>query len=449
MDPECLSQTRKEGIFLLNIAQVTTNFEREPLRHPFGFKGGALTEIWQCACHVADEDGTTGTGIGCQNVLWSDAAVFASGSPAAGASMMYAITDYAARLLVGKQFSNPFEALDAILPECLRYGRQVTRREDMRTTFVLNALVPVDMALWQLYERKTGHRGFDAIVPPEAKPWLSRQYNRLQIIPLVSYGVTAQEARALAQEGYFFLKIKLGSDPDKDGDQEKMLTWDMQRITEIHQAVDDLRTPWTDSGHIAYYFDCNGRYDSVDRVRRLLEHAERVGALRHTVVLEEPLAESDLSPVGSLPVMVAADESAHSPEDVRQRLALGYRAIALKPIAKTMSVTFRMIEEAGKANAAFFCADLTVGPLQADVNKCFAARLNCLPGLKLPVMESNGWQNYRNWEQMRAALPDPQAAWTQMTGGGVELNGGFYEKSANIFERLSHYEKLANGGMEP
>ena len=33
--------------------------------------------------------------------------------------------------------------------------------------------------------------------------------------------------------------------------------------------------------------------------------------------------------------------------------------------------------------------------------------------------------------------------------GGVELNGGFYEKSANIFERLSHYEKLANGGMEP
>ena len=288
MDSDCLSQTRKEGIFLLNIAQVQTNFEREPLRHPFGFKGGALTEIWQCACHVTDEDGVTGTGIGCQNVLWSDAAVFASGSPAAGASMMYAITDYAARLLEGKQFANPFEALDAILPECLRYGRQVTRREDMRTTFVLNALVPVDMALWQLYERKGGHKGFDAIVPPEAKPWLSKQYNRLQIIPLVSYGVTAQEARALAQEGYFFLKIKLGSDPDKDGDQEKMLAWDMQRITQIHQAVDDIRTPWTDSGHIAYYFDCNGRYDSVNRVRRLLEHADRVGALRRTKALTRP-----------------------------------------------------------------------------------------------------------------------------------------------------------------
>ena len=434
-------------ILLLNIARAQTNFEREPLLHPFGFKGGALTEIWQCACTVTDRDGETGTGIGCQNVLWSDAAVFASGSPAAGASMMYAIPDYAARLLEGRSFADPFRALDAILPDCLYYGRQVTRRKDMRTTFVLNALVPVDMALWQLYEKKTGHQGFDAIVPASAKPWLSRRYDRLQIIPLVSYGVSAAEARALAEEGYFFLKIKLGSDPDKDGDQEKMLAWDKRRITEIHEAVKDIRTPWTEHGHIAYYFDCNGRYDSVGRVQRLLEHMDAVGALERTVILEEPLEESDLSSVRALPILVAADESAHSPEDVRQRLDLGYRAIALKPIAKTMSVTFRMIEEAGKANASFFCADLTVGPLQADVNKCFSARLNCLPGLKLPVMESNGWQNYRNWEQMRRALPDPDAPWTLMEGGGVALSGGFYEKSANIFERLPHYEDVASGKL--
>lgn len=430
---------------MLNLSKVQTNFEREPLMHPFGFKGGALTEIWQCVCTVTDADGTTGTGIGCQNVLWSDAAVFASGSPAAGASMMYAVTDYAARLLEGRSFATPFEALDAILPECLRYGRAVTRREDMRTTFVLNALVPVDMALWQLYERKTGHHGFDSVVPAAARPWLSQQYERLQIIPLVSYGVSAGEARALAEEGYFFLKIKLGSDPEKDGDQDKMLAWDMKRITEIHEAVRDITTPWTDNGHIAYYFDCNGRYDSVERVQCLLEHARKVGALERTVVLEEPLEETNLSYVGDLPAMVAADESAHSPEDVRQRLALGYRAIALKPIAKTMSVTFRMIEEAGKANAAFFCADLTVGPLQADVNKCFASRLNCLPGLKLPVMESNGWQNYCHWDTMREALPDPSAPWTRMQGGSVELSGGFYQKSANIFEPLRHYENVANG----
>ena len=435
---------------MLKINQAKTDFEREPLMHPFGFKGGALNEIWQCACTLTDEEGRNGTGIGCQNVLWSDAQVFASGSPAAGASMMYAITDYAARLLEGNSYQDPFEALDAILPRCLEYGRQVTRRPDMRTTFVLNALVPVDMALWQLYEQQTGHRGFDRVIPAAAQPWLQERYDRLQIIPLVSYGVSAQEARALAEEGCFFLKIKLGSDPDGDGDQDKMLAWDMNRITEIHEAVRDIHTPWTEDGHIAYYFDCNGRYDSVERVRRLLDHAEKVGALQHTVILEEPLPESNLSPVGSLPVMVAADESAHSPEDVRLRLQLGYRAIALKPIAKTMSVTFRMIEEAGKAGAAFFCADLTVGPLQADVNKCFAARLKCLPGLKLPVMESNGWQNYTHWERMRDALPDKSAAWTHMSGGSVLLADGFYERSANIFEPLPHYAAVAaaelNGG---
>ena len=143
--------------------------------------------------------------------------------------------------------------------------------------------------------------------------------------------------------------------------------------------------------------------------------------------------------------MVAADESAHSPEDVRERIGLGYRAIALKPIAKTLSVTFRMIEEAGKADAAFFCADLTVGPLQADVNKCFAARLNCLPGLKLPVMESNGWQNYKNWDLMRGALPDPDAPWTVMSGGGVPFDSRFYDRSANIFEDLPVYEAIASG----
>ena len=432
---------------MIQIAHAATNFKREPLLHPFGFKGGALTEIWQCACTLTDPDGVKGTGIGCQNVLWSDARVFASGSPAAGAGMMYAITDYAARLLEGRSFRDPFEALDSILPECLRYGRAVTRREDLRTTFVLNALVPVDMALWQMYERLQGHKGFDAIAPGYARPFLAKRYDRLQIIPLISYGVSVDEAKAMAEEGYFFLKIKLGSDPEHDGDQDKMLAWDMRRIAAIHEAVRDIPTPFTDSGHIAYYFDCNGRYDSIERVRRLLEYAGTIGALERTVILEEPLEESDKSFVGDLPVMVAADESAHSPEDVRERMSLGYRAIALKPIAKTMSVTFRMIEEAGKAGASFFCADLTVGPLQADVNKCFAARLDCLPGLKLPVMESNGWQNYKYWDDMRGALPDKNAPWTTMTGGGVPLGRRFYEESAGIFEDLPVYEAIAAGKL--
>lgn len=433
------------GTIVICIQHAATGFEREPLSHPFGFKGGALTEIWQCTCSLTDREGVTGTGIGCQNVLWSDAAVFASATPSAGGAMMYCITDYAARLLEGHSFATPFEAMDYLLPLCLEYGRSVTHAPDMRTTFVLNALVPVDMALWQLYERKLGGVGFNGIIPQSVAPMMNHRYEQLQIIPLISYAVTVEEARKLAEEGYFFLKIKLGSDPEKDGDPEKMLAWDKERIRSIHEAVRDISTPHTEHGHIAYYFDCNGRYDSIERVQELLDYAQSIGALERTVVLEEPFPEEYKCDVSALPVRVAADESAHSPADVEERIALGYRAIALKPIAKTMSVTFRMIEAIQRAGVACFCADLTVGPLQADVNKCFASRLPCLPGLKIPVMESNGWQNYRNWDQMCTYHPANGAPWTRMQGGSVPLSERFYDASAGVFDDLAHYERVARG----
>ena len=38
-----------EGRRSLRIADVDSNFEREPLRRPFGFKGGYMSEIWQTA----------------------------------------------------------------------------------------------------------------------------------------------------------------------------------------------------------------------------------------------------------------------------------------------------------------------------------------------------------------------------------------------------------------
>ena len=33
----------------ITIARVSSNFEREPLLRPFGFKGGYMSEIWQTA----------------------------------------------------------------------------------------------------------------------------------------------------------------------------------------------------------------------------------------------------------------------------------------------------------------------------------------------------------------------------------------------------------------
>ncbi|MEA5051281.1 MAG: enolase C-terminal domain-like protein [Oscillospiraceae bacterium] len=425
------------------IQKALCNFEIEPLVHPFGFKGGALNSLWQSCVWLQTDGGLEADGLGCENTLWSDKDVFSAASPAASSAMMYLITEYAAKQLVGREFTTPAAAVDAIFPQTLAYAKAVTGRA-LRTTFVLNALVPVDHALWKLYSKLNGGAGMDALMPDGAKPYMRSRYDRISVIPLISYGVSLDEIRALAQEGFFFLKIKIGSDPDRDGDPEKMLAWDKRRILEVHEAVKDIATPYTDSGHIAYYLDANGRYDSIERLRSLITYADEIGVLERTVLVEEPFPEDYLVNVSSLPVIVAADESAHSPADVAQRIdELGYSAIALKPIAKTMTVTYRMIEEAGRRGVPCFCADLTVGPLMVEVNKSFAARLGCLPSLRLPVVESNGWQNYVNWDRMKTYNPTNSENWTAMKNGGYSLCGEFYDRSGGMFEDYPHYRDLA------
>ena len=36
---------------VIKITEVSSNFEREPLIRPFGFKGGYMREIWQSSCN--------------------------------------------------------------------------------------------------------------------------------------------------------------------------------------------------------------------------------------------------------------------------------------------------------------------------------------------------------------------------------------------------------------
>ncbi|MBU4200845.1 MAG: hypothetical protein KKG09_09570 [Verrucomicrobia bacterium] len=48
-----------------------------------------------------------------------------------------------------------------------------------------------------------------------------------------------------------------------------------------------------------------------------------------------------IAKTASTVVRIAADESAHSVQDAKTRIDMGYNAIALKPIAKTMSMSLR------------------------------------------------------------------------------------------------------------
>lgn len=424
------------------IASVGLGFEREKLQAPFGFKGAHMDELWQIVVLLQDENGNEGIGLGVQSVLWSDSSVFAEFSPAAGNSIMLLLTERALSLLKDQRVRDPMAMLEDILPEVLEYGKKITGNENLRKTFVHNALVPVDMALWRLYAEENRITMFDDLIPEGAKPYLQARQKQLAAVPLISYGVSPLNVGSLANSGSFFMKIKIGSDPDKDNDREKMLQWDCRRLTEIHNILKEYRTPYTDSGKILYYLDANGRYDTKDRLMRLLDHADKIGALEQISLLEEPFTEDSGIDVSDFPTRIVADESVHDAENVPGLIQLGYTGIALKPVAKTLSTSFQILEQAGRAKVPCFCADLTVNPLMVDWNKNFAARLASLPGMRVGVLESNGQQNYTSWSRMKNFHPMGWESWVDPEGGVFSLDKNFYRYSGGIFAPVIHYRDI-------
>ncbi len=426
----------------MKITGASCGYAAESLAAPFGFKGGYLSELWQVAARL-ECGGQFGIGPGIQSVLWSDAAVFAANSQDAGNQMMYDLTCYALNCAKDMEFTDPFQLLNRLFPEVWEYGKKITGRKDLRATFALNALVPVDFAAWQLYGKLQGTENFLELLTPEMAAPLAHRQEKLCSIPLVSYGLDTPAVKKLIDDGYFFLKVKIGSDPEKDGDLEKMLYWDMQRLTQIHEAAKDMTTPYTDSGHIPYYLDANGRYDNIDRLKRLLDHADKIGALDRIAILEEPFPEEYLADVSDLPVRIAADESAHTVTDAIERMDLGYKAIALKPIAKTLSMTLQILQAAHKRNIPCFCADLTVNPWMVDLNKNIAGRIGTLPGMKIGVLESNGSQNYVNWQQMGTYHPCFGQWNSAPTNGIYTADDRFYARSGGLFATGAYYDALS------
>jgi L-alanine-DL-glutamate epimerase-like enolase superfamily enzyme len=425
-----------------NMNKVNCNFEREPLAGLFGFKGGYLSELWQSIVILENSSGQSGMGLGTQSVLWSDSEIFTRYPESVGNSMMFMTTAYAAKKAVEIGWDSPIELNDTLLPLVYEYAKTITSNPQLRLTFALNAMVAVDNAAWMLYCRENNIESFDKMVPEEFKPALSNRHDKLACIPLITYKVPACDIAKNIDQGYGLLKIKIGSDPEGDGDLGKMLEWDKGRLTEIHQAAKDRKTPHTESGHVLYYLDANGRYDSKDRLMRFLDHAEKIGAFDRIILLEEPFPEEMEIDVTDIPVRLAADESAHSDREALTRIEMGYGAIALKPIAKTMSMSLKIAKLAKEKNIPCFCADLTVNPVLVDWNKNLAARLSPLPGMKIGVLESNGPQNYRNWQAMKAYHPCSGSPWIEIKDGIFHLGDDFYKRSGGILEVSQHYKDL-------
>ena len=169
----------------VGVKQVSTTFEREPLATPYGFKGGYMTDVWQTVVRLQSTSGRHSIGLGTQNVLWSDARVFMNHSESGGNALMYAITERAAQLLKGQTFTSPIEMQEQLLDELISYGKQITKNPQLRTTFVLNALVALDNAAWLLHAAENGIDQFDAMIPQPYRAALGYRHPKVVSVSVV------------------------------------------------------------------------------------------------------------------------------------------------------------------------------------------------------------------------------------------------------------------------
>jgi L-alanine-DL-glutamate epimerase-like enolase superfamily enzyme len=418
----------------IKIKNVNSNFEREAL-HPYHFKGGAITEAWQVAAMLESEAGNRVVGLGTQSVLWSDAKVASEHSFNGGNALMFAMSERALQIMKGTTFTDPDQLLDKLLPEIFEYGKKITGNPKLRKTFALNALVCVDNAAWMLYAKENNIKNFDEMVPAAYRSGLAVRHSKVASMPSFSAGTDVAKIKKAADEGYFIMKLKIGS----SGTQKEMIEKDIAFLTAVHKAIGHYETPYTKSGKIPYYFDANERYDEKETLLRFLDHAKKIGALDQISCIEEPFGERNQNSVKDIDMILAADESAHTVEDAAARIEQGYRAIAVKAVAKTLSMTMRITQLAHEKNIPCFCADLTVNPILVDWNKAIAARLAPFPQINIGLQETNGHQYYIDWDRMMSYHPRAGASWTVTRKGVYETDKSFYEQSGGILENSQHY----------
>jgi hypothetical protein len=424
------------------IRKVDSNFEREPLI-PYRFKGGVSKESWHSVAYIEGESGISKIGLGKQGTLWSDSKVFFNHSPNGGNALMYAMTERALQLIKGNSFSDPVSLLDQLFPEVYEYGKKITGNPDLKKTFALNSLVPVDNAVWLLYAAENNIEQFDEMIPEAFRQGLSHRHNKVASIPSFSVGAKMEDIKKAAEQGHFIMKLKTGS----AGTQKEMLEKDMAFLTAVHKTIGHLETPHTANGKIPYYFDANERYDEKETLMRFLDHAKKIGAFDQIAVIEEPFGERNEVYVGDLGVRVAADESAHTVEETAARIEQGYTAIAVKAIAKTLTMTMKITQLAYEKKVPCFCADLTAYPILVDWNKCIAARLAPFPEMDMGLQETNGHQYYKNWEKMIAYHPRGDASWIRTQNGVYLTDSSFYRESGGIFYPSPHYEDMFKNKM--
>ena len=426
----------------MKIIETDLEIQREPFARPFGFKGSAFHEKWNMVVRLKDADGHEAFGLGGLAVLWSDAQAFAAHTEMGGNLLQASVLEYALQKIKGKEFADPMALFDAIEEDTFLYGKTITGLSDLRRTFALIALVALDNAAWMLYAKQKGWTTFDDMIPEQFRPYLSHRQSHVALVPAVGYTLPMGELKAILDDGAYILKIKIG----QPGEEAEMVQKDMAWLSQIHKLASWHDTEMTDSGHVLYYLDANGRYGQKDSMARLLDHADSEGFLDRIVLIEEPFLRPDEIDVHGLPARFAGDESIETVADVKTRLEQGYGAMAIKAAGKTMSLAFRMVEAAVQAGVPCFVADNACVPVLVEWNKNVAARLPAFPGIKGGLMESNGPENYGTWERMLSEYPVPDGSWLRPQDGAFVLDEDYFARSGGIFEEPKVYTNFLKRG---
>lgn len=417
----------------MKIKKTAIGMDAEKLKGPFGFKGNYADGLWQTIVGL-ESGGIKGLGIAVQSVLWSDSSIFAEYGQDKGNQLMHDLTAFALEELHGMDFDNPFEANEWLFNKCYAEIKRMTGRQDIRKTFVLNALVPVDMAFWLLWAKTRGIGNYDEMTA-DYKSYLPMKHEKIAAIPLITYGVTHEEIEALLDGGSFFLKVKIGKEPE----------WDKARVLEIWNLAKSYSTGFSRSGRPVIYLDANGMYKDRKQLENLLDFLESKDILQHVGVFEEPFDELNETYVGDLPCVFAIDESAHSVEDSLIKFQQGYKAVALKPVAKTLSESLKILKAATDRGIKCFTADLTVAPWQLEWNRNLAARIPSLDCVAIGLLESNGNMNYTDWDRLKGYHPEGNGTWVDAENGIFDLSG-FYDCDGGLFKIPAHYMSLLKFG---
>jgi hypothetical protein len=423
---------------LIRIVSTQSDFEREKLIRPFGFKGGYLTELWQVISKMQSESGISRIGIATQSVLYGDSDLFSHHSEADGNTMMYDLVNRALDIVKQTPFRTPVELIDKILPKVIQEGKKITGKQDLNINFVYNALISVDNAAWLTYAAENKFSSFEAMIPEQYKKALSHRNKKIAIMYQIPYGMPMQDLKNAVKQGYFVFKIKTGA----PGSQSEMLQADIDRLSLIHETLKDLRTEQTENGKLIYTMDANARYEKKETLLKYLDHARKIGAYDQILLFEEPLNENNEERVDDIDILIGADESVHDEQSAIRRLDQGYKVMVLKGIAKTLSLSIKIAKLAAERNVPCMCADLTVNPILIDWNKNLAAHLAPFPVINMGMMETNGDMQYVNWKNMVNYHPAASAPWMIPKNGVFELNSDFYERSGGIFEPSAHYESM-------